>query len=194
MGVTPCLGHQALVGSPHCGHHHAENAASIFIKCFKSCLTWEWLICLQWRNIISFCTIHIFLHRYQWFSLTLFYNCPPTPLPLVMITVRPCGDGWMFSAPMISGAAWFATKNWSFWRDGCDYCGSAFPKYCVDFVPFINWLLFISGTECFKNLYQEAVRVDCHAGTEQDYGIFGLIWKFEKTSEIILEYAQQTAW
>lgn len=45
----------------------------------------------------------------------------------------------------------------------------------------------------FKNLYQ-AVRVSCHDGMEQDYGIFGLIWKFEKTSEIILEYAQQTAW
>lgn len=59
--------------------------------------------------------------------------------------------------------------------------------------PYFNWLLSTSRTVRFKNLYQ-AVRVDCHAGMEQDYGIFGLIWKFEKTSEIILEYAQQTAW
>lgn len=40
----------------------------------------------------------------------------------------------------------------------------------------------------------EAVRVGSHAAIEQDYGIFGLIWKSEETSEIILEYAQQTAW
>lgn len=48
-------------------------------------------------------------------------------------------------------------------------------------------------TGCFRNLYK-ALRVGCHTGTEQDCGIFGLIWKSEKTSEIILEYAQQTAW
>lgn len=40
----------------------------------------------------------------------------------------------------------------------------------------------------------KAVRVGCRAALEQDYGIFGLIWKSEETSEIILEYAQQTAW
>lgn len=100
-------------------------------------VTWEWFICLQWRSIILFCTIHVFLPRYRGFSPTLFHNCPPTPLPLAVISVRLRGDGWMLYAPMVSKAAWFATKNWSFWRDGCDYCGSTFPKYYVDFVPLI---------------------------------------------------------
>lgn len=68
----------------------------------------------------------------------LSYNCPATPLPLAVISVSLCGDGWMLSAPVVSRAGWFATKNWSFWRDGCDCRGSTFPKCCVDLVSLIS--------------------------------------------------------
>lgn len=99
---------------PACGRHGSHTVPGTSGSGWKSLLwtplcwecyiyfhkvTWEWFICLQWRNIVYFCTIHVFLPRYQGFSPTLFHNCPPTPLPLAVISVRLRGDGWMFLPP-----------------------------------------------------------------------------------------------
>lgn len=67
----------------------------------------------------------------------LFYNCLTTLVSLEVIDAGPWEDGWRLPVPIVSGAGWFATKLCNCWRDGCDYCGSACPKSCVDFMSLI---------------------------------------------------------
>lgn len=59
-------------------------------------------------NVILFCTIHAFLHRY-WGSTPAFYNYFTTPCSLEVIHATACGHGWMLPVPVVSGADWFAT-------------------------------------------------------------------------------------
>lgn len=141
-----------------------------------------------------FCTIHVFLHK-SWGVSPLFFITAPQHHFLCKWSLPDHVDASCPSGFWNRQVCYKALQLLERWVCLLWQC---LPKAQCRF-SVLN--LPISVTRCsasaetgrFRNLY-EALRVGCHTGTEQDCGIFGLKWKSEKTSEIILEYAQQTAW
>lgn len=177
-------------------HCHVEGNASMLTQQFKSCLTWSLRAVSLPPMEVSFClTPFTYFCTDTVFLLHFFSSCSTTLLSLEIISARLCGKGLVLPVPIVSGEDWFAAKR--YWRETGGITVAALaqsPGFGVLNLP-------ISGTKCSASVEPsvstfstKAVRVGCPTAIEQDYGIFGLIWKSEETSEIILEYAQQTAW